>query len=100
MDTQVRVADYKDYNQNMPLSLPLVVVVIPHWNQKHLLDDCLKSLRASTYSNLKVIVTDNASTDGSVAYLRQNYPWVNIIERLSNDGYAAALNSGIEVAKN
>lgn len=76
---------------------PLVTVVIPHWNNKSLLDDCLGSLRNSTYQNVKVIVVDNASTDDSVNYLREKYPWVEVSERIVNGGYAAALNTGILV---
>lgn len=79
----------------MSTSQQLVVVVIPHWNNKGLLDDCLGSLKNSSYGNLRVIVVDNASTDDSVSYLRENFPWVNVVERTENGGYAAALNTGI-----
>ena len=47
---------------------------------------------ASTYPNLNVIVGDNASTDGSVAFLRASYPMVGIIENTENYGFTGGYN--------
>lgn len=79
----------------MNVNEPLVVVVIPNWNLRNDLCECLDSLRLSNYSNLHIIVVDNASDDDSVEYVCEHYPWVELLPRLENGGYAAALNDGI-----
>jgi GT2 family glycosyltransferase len=79
--------------------LPLVSVVIPNWNGKKYLGDCIASLRQQTYNNLEIIVVDNASTDGSVEYLRNNFPEVKVIKHSKNLGFGAANNTGIKAAR-
>ncbi len=63
-------------------------IYILNYNGKHLLGDCLTSvIRAvEARGNIdEIIVIDNASTDGSVEFLRDNYPGVRIIEKGEND---------------
>ncbi len=94
---------------------PSVAVVILNWNGKALLERFLPSVIASEYPNLQLIVGDNASTDGSVDYIKSNFPTVNILENDKNYGYAGGynhilsrvkadylilLNSDVEVPKN
>ncbi|MEG0722270.1 MAG: glycosyltransferase, partial [Lachnospiraceae bacterium] len=52
----------------MPLK---VTVIIPNYNGKHFMEPCLKSLSEQTYKDYDIIIVDNASTDGSVEYLRE-----------------------------
>ncbi len=75
--------------------LPEVTVVIPNWNTKHWLRGCLEGLRAQNYQGVQVILVDNGSTDGSVAFVRQNYPEVQILSFAKNRGFAPAVNAGI-----
>lgn len=75
---------------------PLVYVIIPNWNGKHYLEECLLSLEKLEYSNFKVLVTDNGSTDGSVSWLEKKYPEILIIRNNFNLGFAAACNQGIK----
>ena len=78
---------------------PIVSVVIPNLNGKALLGDCLRSLERQTFKDFEVILIDNGSTDGSVGYVRTEFPWLgNIIENQSNLGFAKACNQGIEVS--
>jgi GT2 family glycosyltransferase len=96
----------------MPLKL---AVVILNWNGKQFLAQFLPSLIMSCNKDVRVIIADNHSSDGSVEFLRENFPAVRIIENLSNDGfskgynealtqvnakYYCLLNSDIEVTKN
>jgi GT2 family glycosyltransferase len=74
-------------------------VVIPHWNGKHFLPPCLDSLQRQTYPAVEVIVVDNASTDGSQALLREQYPWVRLIELPENRGFTGACNAGMQAAQ-
>lgn len=77
---------------------PLVSVVIPHWNAKNLLETCLNALRAQTYDPIEVIIADNASEDGSRAYIREHFPEVHLIELPENRGFTGACNAGMQAA--
>lgn len=73
----------------------VVSVIIPNWNGKHLLDDCLKSLKKQSYKEFEVIVVDNGSGDGSINYLNKKIPWVKVISLDRNYGFAKAINKGV-----
>lgn len=77
----------------------LVSVVIPNWNGKRFLKDCLESLLKQDYPNLEVIISDNGSTDDSVVYIRENFPSVRIVENKKNLGFGGGVNAGIRAAK-
>ena len=77
----------------------LFSVVIPNWNGQHLLQVCLDSLRSQTYPAIEVIVVDNASVDGSPAYIRAHYPEVALIELDRNQGFTGACNVGMTAAR-
>jgi len=70
-------------------------VVIPNWNGKELLGPCLESFYRQEYDDFETIVVDNGSTDGSVAFVRENFPQVTIISFAENRGFSAAVNAGI-----
>lgn len=71
---------------------PKVAVVILNWNGLKYLEQFLPSVLASTYSNFDIVVGDNASTDGSVVFLRNTYPNVVIIENNENYGFTGGYN--------
>lgn len=79
--------------------LPLVSVIIPNWNGLNYLPVCLRALQAQTYPRLEVIIADNASTDGSQAFVATHYPQVRLIELPENRGFAGACNAGIRAAR-
>lgn len=74
---------------------PKVTVVIPNYNGMAFLPDCLRSLSAQTYSGFKILMIDNASADGSVAWMRENYPDIELIVNDTNLGFSGAVNQGI-----
>ena len=77
---------------------PLLSVIIPHWNGIRFLPDCLNSLKAQTYPAIEVILVDNASSDGSQAVMKEQYPWVRLIELPTNQGFTGACNAGMLAA--
>lgn len=79
--------------------LTLVSVVIPNLNGKRYLHDCLSSLALQTFQDFEVIVVDNGSCDGSINYLRSNFPWVKILAKKENLGFGAGTNCGIKAAR-
>jgi GT2 family glycosyltransferase len=79
--------------------MPAVSIVIPHWNGRHHLDDCLSSLRRQSFSDFEIILVDNGSTDGSQATVRRCYPEVRLIELEENRGFTGACNAGYAVSQ-
>lgn len=78
---------------------PLVSIIIVNWNGKRFLKGCLESVFAQSYKNFEVILVDNGSTDGSVGFVRENFPLTVVLENKDNLGFAAGNNRGIEAAK-
>ena len=74
-------------------------IIIVNFNGKHFFDDCLKSIREHVPFEHEVIVVDNASTDGSVEYLRDNFPEVKLIISPENRGFSGGNNLGAREAK-
>ena len=77
---------------------PLVVSVILNTNRREDTLACLATLAANDYPHHRIIVLDNASTDGSVAAIGHAYPDVRIIQLSANLGYAGNNNVGIAAA--
>jgi GT2 family glycosyltransferase len=71
---------------------PLVAIVILNWNGISYLEQFLPSVLASTYTNKKIIVADNASTDGSVAFVQTHFPSIEILISPENYGFAKGYN--------
>ncbi len=75
-------------------SQPLVSIIIPHWNNYPILGECLESLKNISYENFEIIVTDNASMDGSSDKIKQNFPDINLVENKTNEGFSGGCNRG------
>jgi GT2 family glycosyltransferase len=80
-------------------STPIVSIIIPHWNGIDVLSECIDSLKGSTFDSFEIIVSDNASSDGSQAWIVENHPDVILLENDNNYGYAGGCNRGVNVAK-
>ena len=77
---------------------PLIYIIVLNWNRKDDTKECLDSLQFLTYSNYKVVVVDNGSTDNSVEYLKKYFLSVKFIQNSSNLGFALGNNIGIKYA--
>lgn len=77
---------------------PRTSVIVVSWNGRKWLRRCLDALLAQD-GDFEVIVVDNASTDGSAAFLRENYPAVSVHVMADNSGFAAGNNAGARVAR-
>ena len=97
MKTAPGAAESQEMN-TMDREDPLVVIVVLNWNRREDSAECLESLRGLTYPNHKVLLVDNGSTDGSVAFLSERFPEVTFIENDRNLGFAAGNNVGIRRA--
>jgi len=74
-------------------------IIIVNYNTHDRLRDCLRSVYASGGDfAFEVWVVDNASTDGSAAMVREEFPQAQLIESPVNGGYAYANNLGLRAA--
>ena len=83
----------------MATAAPKVSIIIVNWNGRHLLEACLASLRRQTFQDREVILVDNGSTDGSVQWLADQHPEVQVVALTSNQGFCGGNNAGIRVAR-
>src|ERR1700729_1042713 len=77
-------------------------IVIPNWNGRDLLAKYLPSVIASleNHPDSEVIVVDNGSTDGSVAFVGQMFPDVRVLPLKENFGFGGGSNAGFKAAHN
>ena len=77
------------------MSHPSVHLIILSWNGREDTLECVASCRQATYPNVRLLVVDNGSTDGSVAAVRARFPDVEVLELGENRGYTGGNNAGI-----
>jgi len=71
-------------------------IVILNWNGKKLLEQFLPSVVNFSSEEAKVYVADNASTDDSIAFVKQHFPSVKIVQNTKNGGYAKGYNDALQ----
>ncbi len=76
-----------------------VTIVIPNYNGKHFMEECMAALDGQLCRDFEVLVVDNGSKDGSVAYMKERYPEVRLIALDTNTGFSGAVNIGIRESK-
>ncbi len=75
-------------------------IVIICWNDLKVILNCLTSIYAETAAiSFEVIVSDNGSTDDSIARIRAAFPHARIVENGANVGFAKGNNAGIRIAE-
>ncbi len=72
--------------------MPKVYVGVVFYNSRADLPDCFECLRAQTFVNLEIVAVDNASQDGSVAWVEANVPRLRLLKNSANVGFACAHN--------
>lgn len=77
---------------------PSVFAIIVTWNQREETFDCLASLRDTRQPNVRMIVVDNGSDDGTAQAIRTEYPTAELLRNEINRGFAAAVNQGTRLA--
>jgi glycosyltransferase involved in cell wall biosynthesis len=80
---------------------PLVSVIIPTFNRRNWIGECLDSVLGQTYEHIEIIVIDDCSTDGTVEWLRtqDRFRGVIVHQQESNGGASVARNTAIKMAK-
>jgi len=75
-----------------------IAVVILNWNGEVLLERYLPSVMKHS-EGAEIYVADNASTDDSISFLKNNYPTIKIIQNSSNGGFAKGYNDALQHVK-
>ena len=75
-----------------------VAIVILNWNGRKYLEQFLPSVLENS-SGCRVIVADNASSDDSVSFVRNNFPQVEIIINSGNLGFCEGYNQALKQVK-
>jgi GT2 family glycosyltransferase len=77
-----------------------LTVVIVNYNVKYFLEQCLRSVFSAIQTiEAEVFVVDNHSSDGSVEWIKKQFPEVNLIANEENVGFSKANNQAIRLAK-
>lgn len=81
-------------------SAVLISVIIPNWNGKHFLTECIDSLSEQTFRDFETILVDNGSTDGSADFVEERYgKFIRVLRNERNLGFAGGNNIGIQAAR-
>lgn len=79
--------------------VPRTVAVVVTYNRLQMLKDCIKALQKQIYKNFKILIVDNASTDGTREYVKKfkdkNIGYFNTGKNL---GGAGGFNAGMREA--
>ncbi|MDD3722839.1 MAG: glycosyltransferase family 2 protein [Lutibacter sp.] len=77
-----------------------IAIVILNWNGKQLLEKFLPSIVTySDFANTEIYVADNASTDDSVSFVKQQFPKIKIVQNSTNGGFAKGYNEALRHIK-
>ncbi len=79
---------------------PEVTVAVVSYNGMNVIRLCLGSIFAQTYEQFRVLLINNASTDGTPEWVKENYPEVEILNYPENKGPSPARNLAIEKSPN
>lgn len=77
------------------MEMPKVSIVILNFNTKDLLERLLPFVLKTTYDNIEIVLADNASSDGSLDFVKANFPTIKCIQIDSNLGFAGGYNEAL-----
>lgn len=85
------------YLQNKDNKVIDISICMVSLNCREVLSACLESIQSTCSSfNYEIIIVDNASSDGTLEYLKKCFPEVQIVRNISNVGFTKATNQAIE----
>jgi len=69
--------------------------VVVTYNSRHIVQKCLESILAQEPPPSDIVIVDNASSDGTIEFIRSTYPDITIVENKHNLGYGKGNNIGV-----
>ena len=79
--------------------MPEISIIILTFNSVKLIKSCLDSISCQDYKDFEIIIVDNGSGDGTVDFIKEQYPQLILIENKKNLGAARGRNLGIDIAR-
>ncbi len=83
------------------MSGPLASFIVPTYNRRQWIGECLQAINRQTYRNFEVIVVDDCSSDGTIEWLKSSaeYSFVRVHAQEKNGGASLARNTGVRLSK-
>ena len=78
---------------------PETSVIVINMNGLQFLEACFSTLGMQTYADFETLLVDNGSTDGSIEFVKENFPHVIIMALGRNLGFGGGNNRGILAAR-
>lgn len=76
---------------------PILSIIIPNFNGQKLLEKNLPYV-INRAKDVQIIIVDDGSTDGSAQFIKDKFPRVTLIEKVTNSGFATSVNLGVKAA--
>jgi GT2 family glycosyltransferase len=83
----------------IPQSEMLVSIIIVNFNGLNRLQKCINSILKNNYRKYEIIIVDNNSNDGSIDFVKKEFPKIKLIKLEQNYGYAKPNNIGAKIAQ-
>lgn len=90
------MSEKKDADMKSNIS---VSFVIPNWNHRQLLSECISSIIKAAKMSHEIIIVDNASTDGAREHIEDTFHEIIWVQNTMNVGYAKAVNQGVALSR-
>jgi len=75
-----------------------ITIIVVTWNSKGFLPALFESFQKQSFKDYQVIIVDNNSSDGTVEFIKENYPQFRVWQNAENTGFAKANNQAIKLA--
>lgn len=84
-----------------PSTAPLVSIIVPSYNEGHIISQTVSSLLEQNYPNIEIVVVDDGSTDDTPARTEELRRQANVsaFRLVERQGKSAALNFGLSVSR-
>ena len=92
------LSSHESIGNGLGITEPLVFVLVLNYQSLYDTIECIDYIRASDYTNIRFLVIDNASPDGSGAELSTQIDQDDFVQLTTNIGYAGGNNVGIKIA--
>ena len=74
---------------------PSLSILLVNYNGLAHLEECFASISSQSFKDFEVVMVDNASKDGSIAFVAERFPWVKVVRSPANLGFAGGNNFGL-----
>jgi glycosyltransferase involved in cell wall biosynthesis len=101
MQVETVTSARNSHQSSKNVKLPLASIIVTNHNYSAYIEDCLRSALDQTYSNVEIVIIDDASTDDSIDVIEnviKNRPSCRLIRRAVNGGQGAAMLDGLRAS--